>query len=183
MRAACSKNVIRELMDGWGDKKMKRVIMICVLVAACFGLTGIVQAVRPAVPPKMVSVEPYVGISVTPDSLNLGVVSPIGFKDLPAKLEARIVANCPHQVEASFEPFKGEEYNTTIRPEHTAIEINGVKIPVSAGSGVPIISSVNPTPPGGVDVPVDIKFSVRGLMLYPAGKYKGTLILTIMTKP
>jgi hypothetical protein len=152
------------------------------MVAACFSLTGIVQAVRPVAPPKMVSVEPYVGISVTPDHLNLGIVPPIGFKDLLAKLKAHVVANCPHQVEASFEPFKGEEYNATIRPEHTVIEINGVEIPVDS-SGVSIISSVNPTPPEGVDVSVDIKFSVRDLVLYPAGKYKGAIILTVMTKP
>jgi len=155
---------------------------VCVIAMVCFGITGIVQAVRPALPPKMVSAVPFVGISITPDNLDLGMVSPFGYNNLPAKLEARIVANCPHKVEASFVPFKGSKYNVTINPKHTAVEINGVKIRV-AGSGVTIISSARPTPPEGVGVPVDIKFMTRGLMLYPAGQYKGSLVLTIMTKP
>ena len=144
---------------------MKKVIIACAILAACFGLTGMVQAARP----QVVFVEPFVGISVTPDKINLGTVSPAGFKNVPAKLEAHVIANCPHQVKA-------------IRPEHTAVEINGINVPV-AGSGVPIVSSVNPTPPGGVDVPVNIKFSARGLLLYPAGPYRGCIVLTIMTKP
>ncbi len=155
---------------------------VCVIAMVCFGITGIVQAVRPALPPKMVSAEPFVGISITPDNLDFGMVSPIGFNNLPAKLEAHIVANCPHKVEVSFVPFKGSDYNVTINPKHTAVEINGVEIRV-AGSGVPIINSARPTPPEGVGVPVDIKFMTRGLMLYPAGQYKGSLVLTIMTKP
>lgn len=165
-----------------GDKRMKKVIIACAIVVTCFGLTGMVQAVRPAVLPPAVSDEPFVGISIKPDSINLGTVSPAGFKNVPAKLEAHVMANCPHQVKATFEPFRREDSGVTIRPEHTAVEINGINVPV-AGSGVSIISSVKPTPLGGVDVPVDIKFSARGLLLYPAGPYKGSLVLTIMTKP
>lgn len=160
---------------------MKKVIEICVIAMVCFGLTGIVQAVRPALPPNMAS-KPFVGISVTPDNLDLGTVSPIGFNKLPAKLEAHIVANCPHRVEASFVPFKGSKYGVTIGPKYTPIKINGVKIR-AAGSGVPIISSARATPPEGIGVPVDITFMTRNLMLYPAGQYKGSLILTIMARP
>ncbi len=159
---------------------MKTVTMICVMATVCFSMTGIVQAVHPAMPP-MVSVEPFVGISFTPDSLDLGTVSPVGFKNLPTKLQARIVANCSHQVEASFMPFKGKGHNATISPKHTTVEINGVEIPV-AGSGVPIFRSMKPTPPEGVEVPVDIKFSARSLILYPAGQYQGSLVFTIMAK-
>jgi hypothetical protein len=168
---------------GWGGNKMKNVfVKVFVIAMVCFGLTSIVQAVRPALPPKMVSDEPFVGISITPDNINLGIVSPMGFNSLPAKLEAHIVANCPHKVEASFVPFKGSDYNVTINPKHTSVEINGVKIREN-GSGIPIVSSARPTPPEGVGVPVDIKFTTRNLMLYPAGQYKGSLVLTIMTRP
>jgi hypothetical protein len=159
---------------------MKKVTMICVTAIVCFSISGMVQAVHPAMPPN-VSAEPFVGISFTPDSLDLGTVSPVGFKNLPAKLQARIVANCSHQVEASFEPFKSKNHNATISPKHTTVEVNGVEIPV-AGSGVAIFRSAKPTPPGGVEVPVDIKFSARSLILYPAGQYKGSLVFTIMAK-
>jgi len=159
---------------------MKTVTMICVMAMVCFSISGIAQAVRPALPPR-VSVEPFVGISFTPDSLDLGTVSPVGFKNLSAKLQARIVANCSHQVEVSFMPFKSKGHDATISPKHTTVEINGVEIPV-AGSGVAIFRSAKPTPPGGVEVPVDIKFSARSLILYPAGQYKGSLVFTVMTK-
>jgi hypothetical protein len=166
----------------WGDKKMKKIIIACAILVACFGLTGMVQAMRPAVPPGINFDEPFISISVKPDKINLGMVSPVSFKNVPAKLEAHVIANCPHQVKATFEPFRREDSGVTIRPEHTAVEINGINVPV-AGSGVPIVSSVNPTPPGGVDVPVNVKFSARGLLLYPAGPYRGCIVLTIMTKP
>ncbi len=161
---------------------MKKLIMISALMALCFGLTGIVQAVRPSEPPKIISDKPYVGISFTPESIDLGTVSPTGFKDIPAKLEARIIANCPHQIKASFKPFKSVGSDISIKPEDTSVEINGVKIPVDSSS-VSIIGSARPTPPEGIGVPFDIKFGARALLLYPAGPYKGSLVLTIMTKP
>jgi hypothetical protein len=177
MLALCRKECHQRMKDGWGDEKMKKIIIACAILAVCFGLTGMVQAMQPAV-----SGEPFIAISVTPDKIDLGMISPTGFKNVPAKLEAHVIANCPHQVKATFEPFRRKDSGVTIRPEHTAVEINGINVPV-AGSGVPIVSSVNPTPPGGVDVPVDIKFSARGLLLYPAGPYRGCIVLTIMTKP
>jgi len=161
---------------------MKKVVTICVMTVMCFGLTGVAQAVRPVVPPTMVPAKPFVGILVTPDRLYLGTVPPMGFGSLPAKLEAHIVANCPHQVKASFRPFKRERGRISIRPEHTKVVINGVNVPV-AGSEVPIITSTEATPPGGVNVAVDIEFSVAGKLLYPAGPYKGNLVLTITTAP
>jgi len=163
---------------------MKRIVTGCVMAVTCFGLTGVVQSVRPVVPPPplRVSAEPFVGISVKPDKLYLGTVSPLSCDNLPAKLEAHIVANCPHQVKASFTAFKRGRSGVSIDPKHASIVINGVNVPV-AGSAVAVIKSDSPTPPEGVDVPLDIKFAVGGALHYPAGPYKGNLVLTITTKP
>jgi hypothetical protein len=160
---------------------MKKVIVISVMAAACFGMAGMVHSVQ-SLPPKIVTIEPYVSLSFTPDKIDLGIVSPAGFKNMPVKLEAHIVANCPHQVRASFEPFKSRDTNISISPDQTTVEINGKNIPTTS-SGVPILTSARPTPPEGVEVPVDIKFSARGLLLYPAGPYKGSVVLTITTRP
>ncbi|OHB61039.1 MAG: hypothetical protein A2167_04410 [Planctomycetes bacterium RBG_13_46_10] len=164
-----------------GNKKMKKIVVISVMAAACLEMAGMVKSVQPVLPPKL-SLEPFVSLSFTPDKIDLGNVSPVGFKNMPVKLQAHILANCPHQVKASFEPFKNKNSNVSIRPEHTSVEINGRDIPMT-GSGVSILSSARPTPPEGVKVPVDIKFSARGLLLYPAGPYKGSIVLTITTRP
>jgi len=179
---------------------MKKVVMICVMAAVWFGLAGSARAVRPVMPPMMppivVPAKPFVSISVKPDKLDLGIIP---HRDsLPAKLEAHIVANCPHQVRASFAPFAWQRDRVSIRqrgrvsirqrgrvsirPEDMSVVINGVDVPI-AGAKVPIISSVKPTPPGGVDVPVDMKFSLANAVRYPAGPYEGTLTFTVMAGP
>jgi len=169
----------------WGDKTMKKVVMICVMAVVWFGLTGIVQAVRPVRPRLVVPVKPFkpfVSVSIKPDKLDLGTIAPMSLGSLPAKLEAHIVANCPHQVRASFAPFAQQNGRVSIRPEDMSVVINGVNVPI-AGRKVRIISSVKATPPGGVDVPVDMKFSLANAVQYPAGPYEGILIFTVMAGP
>jgi len=178
LRAVSDREMVLENI--WGDKTMKKVVMICVMAVVWFGLTGTVQAVRPVMPPMMIPVkpfEPFVSISFKPDMLDLGIIPHRG--SLLTKLEAHIVANCPHQVRASFEPFAQQRGRVSIRPEDMSVVINGVDVPVSR-TAVPIISSVKPTPAGGVDVPVDMKFSLANSVRYPAGQYEGTLTFTVM---
>jgi len=177
LRAVSNKGMMLENI--WGDKTMKKVVMICVMAAVWFGLATSAQAVRPVTPPMVVSAKPFVSISVKPDKLDLGTITPGTLGSLLAKLEAHTIANCPHQVKASFEPFEQKRSRVSIRPEDMSVVLNGVDVPI-AGAKVPIISSVKPTPRGGVDVPVDMKFSLANAVRYPAGSYKGTLIFTIM---
>ncbi|MFQ6034923.1 MAG: hypothetical protein ACE5NM_03620 [Sedimentisphaerales bacterium] len=159
---------------------MKKVAMICVMAVVWFGLTGVAQAVRPVMPSMVLPVKPFkpfVSISVKPDILDLGTIPLRG--SLPAKLEAHIIANCPHQVRASFKPFTRQRGRISIRPKDMSIKINGVDVRV-ARRAVPIISSVKPTPPEGVDVPIDMTFRLANAVQYPAGSYQGTLTFTVM---
>lgn len=161
---------------------MKKIGVICVMAVMLSSLAGIAQAVNPGIHPKMVFAKPFVRMSVKPDKLDLGIIPPVGFGSLPAKLDVHIVANCPHQVRASFSLFtqqRGRVSRVSIQPEHMSVVINGVDVPIT-GRAVTIISSAGPTPAGGVHVPVDMKFSLASSLLYPAGPYKGNLILTIM---
>jgi len=187
LRAVSDREMVLENI--LGDKTMKKVVMICVMAVVWFGLTGVVQAVRPVMPRfhgNMVipvkPFKPFVSISITPDKLYLGTILPMSLGSLPAKLEAHIVANCPHRVKASFTPFAQQRGRVSIRPEDMSVVINGVDVPI-AGEKVPIISSVEPTPREGVDVPVDMKFSLANAVQYPAGPYEGTLIFTVMAGP
>lgn len=153
---------------------MKKLLVICAMALVWFGLA----AAAPAMPLH----EPFVTVSVKPGTIDLGAVSHLGTHSLPAKLTAHIVANCPHHVEASFEPFRQEGGGGLVPPEHTSIQINGVDVP-AAGRGVPIASSTRPTPVGGVDVPVNLNFSVLNVLQCPPGTYRGTLSLTVMAGP
>jgi len=150
--------------------------MACIV---CVGLVGSAQAVPPVQP---YPIEPFVDISVTPDKIDLGNVSPRGQLNLPAELTVHIVANCPHRVGASFEPFTREGGGGGIRPEHISVVINGIGVPV-AGAPVLVVSSPKPTPIGGVDLTVELKFGVEDALLYPAGAYRATLAFTIMPGP
>jgi hypothetical protein len=40
-----------------------------------------------------------------------------------------------------------------------------------------------PTPPSGTDVPLGLQIDVKGLKYYPAGRYNGMLVLTVMVGP
>jgi len=180
LRAVSNKGMMLENI--WGDKTMKKVVMICVIAIVWCALATSAQAVRPVTSPMVVPAKPFVSISFKPDKLDLGTIPPAAHGSLPAKLEAHIIANRPHQVKASLEPFEQKRSRVSIRPKDMSVVINGVDVPI-AGAKVPIISSLKPTPRGGVDVPVDVKFSLASPLLYPAGSYEGTLIFTVMAAP
>ena len=158
---------------------MKKLIMICMMSIVFLGFTDIAQAVRPVKPDMELPDEPFVKLSVEPDRLDLNNVRSVRrSSNSQGKLEAHIVANCPFQIKASFEPFRRVRDRFPIRPEHMSAEINGANVRI-AGRAVPIITSMKPTGPGGVNVPLDIKLSLANAVMYPAGPYKGNLVFTI----
>ncbi len=159
---------------------MKNLGLILSVTMVCLGMARNAQAVCPVVPPKIDPGKPYISLSFKPDKLELGTIPYKG--ELPATLDAHIVANCPHQIKASYEPFEQRKSKVTIKPEHTSVVINGKDVP-EVGRSVTIIKSAKPTPSTGINVPVDVKFSVANTMMYPAGSYKGALVFTITTVP
>lgn len=160
---------------------MKRLVLICVVAVVLLGLAGVGQAkIRRA--PFVVGcpIKPFVAMSITPDELDLGVVGQSGPDGLSGRLTARIVANCPYHVEASFAQFTGK--GGSILPEHTSMVINGKNVAVG-GAAVSVASSSRPTPIKGVDVRVDLKVAVDRAFVYRAGAYEGTVTFTIMPGP
>jgi len=164
---------------------MKKIIVICVISVVCFGFSGITHAVQPIVMPYkkphiVKPEEPFVNLSVKPEKVNIGIVPSRGRGGAEVELEAHIVANYPYQIKASFTPFKKLRSSTKIKPKHMSARINGSNVPI-AGTAVPIIRSVEATPPGGINIPVNVNLSLENGMMYPAGMYKGDLIFTITT--
>jgi len=178
----------------WGDLVMRNIATICMI--AVVSLSGIptAQAVRRVVPQsgygrtrrnpfptaqaaqRSLSREPFVSVSFKPDEIDLGSLKPT-VDGLPAQLKAHIIANCPHQIEVSFTPFKGKRGHT-IPANETIVTINKVRVPVGRDR-VPIITSDIPTPRNGVEIPLELRFHVDAARLYPMGQYEGTLAFTV----
>ena len=113
--------------------------------------------------------EPFVSISV-PTKIDLGTVTPYGQQIFNSTITVHIIANCPHHIEASIEAFSNPE-GGLIPKERTKVEM------------VPPLSSPKGTPIGGVDVNINLMFTIDIESGDPAGKYTGTLVLTVTAGP
>jgi len=160
---------------------MRKLVVICAL--ACFGFNEVASAVSP-VRQSGLNRGSFASVTVTPGEIDLGMMPFPGLDTsrMPAKLEAHIVANCPHYVAISFSGFTRTSDGDSIPAENISIAVNGVNVPVN-GRRVPIANSFKPTPKEGVDIPVDIEFELKRGVKYPAGKYKGTLAFLVATRP
>ncbi|MBN1360260.1 MAG: hypothetical protein JW993_06700 [Sedimentisphaerales bacterium] len=125
---------------------------------------------------------PFVGVTVTDEPLELGEVVGPGWHHLQSHLTAHVVANCPYHIEASFTGLRHGNGGKLVLPQHLTVAINGKETPVGTGR-VTIAQSGRPTGPAGEDVPVDLQVGFMGLSTYPAGRYNGNLVLTIMAAP
>jgi hypothetical protein len=115
------------------------------------------------------ALEPFVGISV-PTTIDLGSINQFGQQTFNSVVKAHIIANCPHHIEASIGAFANSA-GDLIPKERTKVEM------------VPPLSSPIGTPVGGVDVNINLMFTIDIQSSDPAGKYTGTLVLTVTAGP
>jgi hypothetical protein len=141
---------------------MKKLVIICAISAVSIGLTTAAQA-QPGP-------EPFVTISVTPSELDLGSASQYGQQTFNSTLRVHITANCPHSIDASIGALANPNIGL-IPKERTNVEM------------LPPLSSPSGTPPGGVDVDLNLRFTIDIESSDPAGKYTGTLVLTVTGGP
>jgi len=121
--------------------------------------------------------KPFVAITMPGEPLDLGVIYESGVKEVVDRVDARVVANCPYRILASFDGLRHEVHNVAIAPKDLTASINGTQVPV--GMNRVEIAADGPTPPKGVDVPVELRVGVRTIQSYPAGQYRGTIMITI----
>jgi hypothetical protein len=152
---------------------MMNLAKIFAIAVACLAVSDVASAIDPRLP--------FVSVTLPQKPVNLGVVWGPGTRRVGAQFVARVVANCPYHIEASFQGFKHER-GRVMDPKHLAVAINGAEVPVGTGR-TPIAQSAKPTPSGGVDVPVDLQMSVSGLESCPAGRYNGALVVRVMARP
>jgi hypothetical protein len=147
------------------------------MVAVFLAATGIASAVNM---PVIDMSKPFVAVKAPEVPLHLGDVYGPGLKQLEGQTVARVVANCPYHLSASFEGLRHLEGKAAIAPKDMSVTINGRAVPVGK-TRVPIVTDGRPT--SGTDVPIHLQVAVKGLATYPAGRYGGTLVLTIMAGP
>lgn len=118
--------------------------------------------------------ERYVEVSVNPEELDLGSVLQPGTYDSPTELTVHVAANCNHGgVTLSATSLKrtgGGEI--PLERFFVKLPTTGVFVPMTA----PILLT-GPMVPGVFDVM--LKFRLKTLMQDPAGKYTGTITLTV----
>jgi hypothetical protein len=153
---------------------MRSLAKVVVGVAICLAAADSAAAVDMALP--------FVSVSLPRTAINIGEVWGPGLHRAGAEFMAHVVANCPYHVEASFQGFRHETGAATVSPRHLSVAINGKNVPVGDGR-VQIARGSRPTPANGVDVPVDLEVGVTGLASYPAGRYRGALVITVMAAP
>jgi hypothetical protein len=158
-----------------GGNKMWNLAKMCAIVAGCLVATGTASAVNPLMP--------FVMVKAPAEPLHLGEAYGPGTKHLSGRVMARVVANCPYHIEASFEGLRHEQGKAAISAKHMSVAINGRKVPVGTGRRVPIVTSRDSTRGNGVDVPIELQVGIDGLASYPAGRYSGILVITVTAGP
>jgi hypothetical protein len=96
-----------------------------------------------------------------------------------AHLVAHVIANCPYHLSAGFQSLVHENSGVPIAPKDLSVTINGKQVPLGTARTC-IVSSDKATSAGGVDVPIDLEVRVASMISYPAGRYRGTLVIAVM---
>jgi hypothetical protein len=78
---------------------------------------------------------------------------------------------------ASFQGLAAQGGKTIPSKLMTAV-INGKKVPIGTDR-VPIATG-RPTPFGGTDLPIVVEVTMKGSPSYPAGRYSGSLVLSVV---
>jgi hypothetical protein len=154
-----------------GEEKMKRLVITWVLAVALFGLAGTAEAVKP-----VVKTEPFINVSTTPDTLDLGTCSFLGGTyDLPAALTVDVEANCMYgPIMVSVTELK-RRYGGGSVPRERIL----VKTPLT-GQFVTMAKPVFISEPATGSHKIVLDFKVQAEFSDPAGKYTGAITFTIM---
>jgi len=156
---------------------LARILSIVVVWLAA----GSAMGNTPPPPPPVPLIAPFVKVTVPGGPLQLGDVWSGGAFQAGAEVKVHVLANCPYQVEASFRDLRRGAGNELLSPKQVMVAINGKQ--TSLGGKVPVALSGLPTPASGMNIPVQLQVGVNNLMNCRAGRYNGTLVITVMAVP
>jgi hypothetical protein len=153
------------------------------IVAICLSATGggWAQSGPGPCPPNAGVFRPITLVAVPNGPLRFGMVSGPMTRQLRAETVARVAANCPFRLVASFQGLTevaGRQF--PIPATQVTMRINGKEVPV--GTDWVQIATGGATSPAGMEVPIVIEMQIQGASNYPAGRYGGNLALRIMPR-
>lgn len=160
-----------------GVTRMRNLAKIFVVVGACLVVTDATFA-KAKVMQIMSPPAPFVSVSLQGGPVELGTLWGPGPRSVQVQLKARVVANCPYQIAASFENFQHVQGKAVMSPKDLSVAVNGRAVPSGKGR-VNVAGSAKPTPSGGADVPLNLLVKVSGMNRYPPGRYNGALVITV----
>lgn len=163
---------------------MRTLAKICAIAVVSVGMTGSGWARDPSNGnrPRGGPFRPQAVLSVPKAPLRFGVVAGPGPKRLRAEVTARVLANCPFRIAASFQGLTQVANRTVVIPSgQIAVKINGRDVPV--GTDRVVIAGGGLTPPGGANILIAIEMEIKGASACPAGRYGGDLALMVLTGP
>jgi hypothetical protein len=145
---------------------MKRLLTALTVLITLIGSAG--------TSPAGIGAKPYISVSFTPEIIDLGTLPfPLGTYDPPAVLTVRVESNCVHgPILASITGLK-HHTGGTITPDRIFIKSQ------TTGGFVPMVKpvAVSETTMGSHDILLN--FRVENKFQDMAGKYTGTITLTI----
>lgn len=147
---------------------MKRILITTWIVAVAFiGFAAVAEAVQPAG-------KPYVHVSTSPRSLDLGTASFAGYYDVAKALTIQVDSNCLHGPITISATRLRHHLGNIIPPERIFVRTNGT------GGFVSMERAVTISPPtlGSHKIVLDVQ--VQTGMQDRAGGYRGTFTVTVM---
>jgi hypothetical protein len=152
-------------------KGIFRLILYASAAGVVLGLAGNAHAL-----PRVV---PYINVTLTPLTLDLGSVPEPGPYDSASELKVHVAANCAHGgVVASVTPLTRTGGGGSIAPERVFVRIPATGVYVAMTSPVSITGAMMP---GVFDVV--LKFRVVTNLGDIPGQYVGTLTITCAGPP
>ncbi|MDI6448317.1 hypothetical protein [Anaerobaca lacustris] len=150
---------------------MRNLAKTFVVFAACLAVSDAASAMNMA--------SPFVSVSFQGAPAKLGTVWGPAPRSFQVQLWARVVANCPYHVAATFESFRHEKGKAVISAADLSVAVNGQEVPIEKGR-VAVAHSPRPTSLAGEDVGLNLLVKVKGAERYPQGRYGGALVITVM---
>jgi hypothetical protein len=168
-----------------GGNEMRRLAKMGMVAVICLGATVSAEAgARPgpqgprAGAPGPEGPRPIAGVKLPKGPLYFRVTPARGPRVLQAKTTVRVLANHPFRLDASFGGLSQPAGQAAIPPRQMAVTINGKNVPIGT-ERVPIALG-GPTPGDGVEVPIVIEVTLKGSAFFPAGRYGGNLVLSVI---
>jgi hypothetical protein len=146
---------------------MKRLLITWSLAIGLFGLAGFAEAVQDD--------KPFVNVYTTPDKVDLGTASLFtNTFEVPSALTVNVEANCFHGPIMISATKLTTHQGSSVSPERIFVKSS------DTGGFVTMARPVAISKPtiGSHKIVLDLK--VETGLLYPAGEYTGTLMLTMM---